>query len=385
MPIGSDKGNFIKPGFDPLAAQTSVTSYYLYVWGENSQGELGIGTSGSGVNKSAPVQIDAVGNWVNYWSGYTFSGSVKIDGSLWTWGANNYGQLGNGNTAATSSPGQVGPLTNWLEAAAGYYHTVASKPDGSIWTWGYNAQSQLGTGNNTNYSSPVQIGALTDWSKTAAGGYHVLSVKSDGTLWSWGLNNFGQLGTNSGVAQTNSPVQIGALTTWAEVGVAAFGSAAIKTDGTLWTWGQGSTGSLGTGSNANTSSPVQVGSLTTWSTISGGSGTMFAIKTDGTLWAWGNNSYGQLGGGNNTSGNSSPVQVGALTTWSAISQGANHITCLKTDGTLWAWGLNNSGQLGDGSTTVRYSPVQIGSLTTWKHTPGKNSTPTSKSSFGLLD
>jgi len=286
---------------------------------------------------------------------------------LWSWGQNNVGQLGLGNTTYYSSPKQIGAITTWTTIAQGYQHKLAIKTDGTLWSWGYNGDGQLGLNSATvSYSSPKQVGALTNWLKVAANFYASFAIKTDGTLWSWGQSQSGQLGLGN-VTSYSSPKQIGALTTWSFVSAGALCCYAIKTDGTLWSWGRNDTGQLGLGnSGAGTykSSPNQVGALTTWLNISAGSYFAIAVKTDGTLWTWGYNAQGQLALGNVTY-YSSPKQVGLLTTWSKSSSLTQSVIAIKTDGTMWGWGVNSSGQLGLGDTTVRSSPAQIGSLTTW--------------------
>jgi alpha-tubulin suppressor-like RCC1 family protein len=198
----------------------------------------------------------------------------------------------------------------------------------------------------------------------------VLAIKTDGTLWSWGWNNFGQLGLGD-TAPRSSPVQVGALTNWSKLNSSSSpysGAAVIKTDGTLWTWGKNNTGQLGLGNTTNYSSPKQVGALTTWSSVSmAGNYTVVstsAVQTDGTLWTWGSGLDGALGRGNTTS-YSSPQQLGALTNWSKTNGGLLCMSAVKTDGTLWAWGANSSGQLGQGNVIRRSSPVQVGAETYW--------------------
>jgi len=196
-------------------------------------------------------------------------------------------------------------------------------PAYELYAWGYNGYfAYLGTNNTTSYSSPVQVGALTDWAKVDAGNF-TLATKTDGTLWSWGLNSDGQLGLGiSGFgAQRSSPVQVGALTNWAKVSASLVSfSLAVKTDGTLWSWGRNDEGQLGHGNTTNRSSPVQVGALTNWDKVSVGSSQMLAIKTDGTLWSWGAGGSGRLGLGD-TTGRFSPVQVGSETNWLEIASG----------------------------------------------------------------
>ena len=299
---------------------------------------------------------------------------VGMDGpaGLWAWGWNYYGGLGTGDIVHRSSPVQVGSLTTWSLVACGHYHTIATKTDGTLWAWGYNSIGALGQGNTTNYSSPVQVGTLTTWStwsKIACGYEHTLATKTDGTLWAWGYDAYGQLGQGN-TTNYSSPVQVGSLTTWSQIAGGQNHTIATKTDGTLWAWGYNAQGQLGKGNTTNYSSPVQVGSLTTWSLVACGAYHTIATKTNGTLWAWGRNAYGQLGQGNITN-YSSPVQVGTLTTWSKIAGcGNGHTLATKTDGTLWACGYNNYGQLGQGNITNYSSPVQVGSLTTWSKIAG---------------
>ena len=336
----------------------------LYAWGYNGQGILGLGDT---TNRSSPTQVGALITWSKTEVGQFLSVATKNDGTLWTWGGDpfNYGSLGNNTTTSISSPVQVGALTTWDKIAAGRYGGLATTTDGKLYAWGFNNYGQLGQGNTTNYSSPVQVGALTSWSELGSGNNHTLAVKTDGTLWAWGFNNYGQLGQGN-TTSYSSPVQVGSLTNWLKVAGGTYFSAAIKTDGTLWTWGVNSNGGLGLNiSDAiNRSSPVQVGALTTWQDMALGQRHMIATTTDGKLYAWGYNGFGQLG--NNTTTNySSPIQVGALTTWSKVGAGTYFSMAVKTDGTLWAWGKNAIGQLGQGNTTNRSSPVQVGALTTW--------------------
>jgi alpha-tubulin suppressor-like RCC1 family protein len=222
-------------------------------------------------------------------------------------------------------------------------------PDGDrtgyMWSTGYNANGELGDNTRVNKSSPIQIGSLTQWSSSRAGSSYTAAIKTDGTLWAWGYNISGQLG-NGSIANRSSPTQVGTLTNWKQVSCGEQHAGAIKTDGTLWSWGNNQYGQLGSGTVISRSSPVQIGALTNWKkSAAGGLNHTAAIKTDGTLWSWGNNQYGQLGSGTVVS-RSSPVQIGALTNWKSVHCGAFHTAAIKTDGTLWTWGLNAGGQLG---------------------------------------
>lgn len=347
-------GNWPKPPFQGE----------MYAWGDNANGQLGLNDT---VKRSSPVQVGSLATWAQLAIGSTHTIATKADGTLWSWGSSNQGQLGLNDTVNRSSPVQVGALTTWYQVASGSAFTLATKTDGTLWAWGYNGNGQLGLGDAgalTKRSSPVQVGALTTWYQVAAGSAFTLATKTDGTLWSWGNNSNGQLGLNDTVGRS-SPVQIGALTTWYEFSAGSDFSVAIKTDGTLWSWGNNGFGQLGQNNTTYRSSPVQIGALTNWSRISAGAGKFcLAIKTDGTLWSWGYNDFGTLGQ-NDTVRRSSPVQVGSLTNWYQVAAGKYHCIATKADGTLWSWGVGGNGQLGLGNTTYRSSPVQVGALTTW--------------------
>ena len=286
---------------------------------------------------------------------------------LWVCGLNTSGQLGNGNVTPASSPIQIGALTNWLHVTSGNSRGFGVKTDGTLWSWGDNTTGQLGQNSVTKCSSPIQVGSLNNWQYISAGN-QTLGLKTDGSLWSWGLNTSGALGQNN-TTNRSSPVQVGALTNWVQI--SSFGdgargiSGAIKSDGTLWVWGDDSYGGLGNNQTAvgAYSSPIQVGALTNWRQISVGRGPVAAIKTDGTLWYW-----GKLGISGASSFNyySSPIQIGALTNWKVVSCGYNNTLAIKTDGSLWGWGFNANGELGNQAISVISSPIQVGNLTGWR-------------------
>jgi len=164
----------VKPGFNPLAAPTPSYTYYLYEWGQNNFGQLGLNNR---TNYSSPKQVGSLTTWLNLSAGYYHALASKTDGTLWTWGRNSLGQLGLGNTTNYSSPKQVGSLTNWSSVFGSNYFTFGIKTDGTLWTWGQNSQGQLGLGNTTNYSSPKQVGALTNWSTAAVGAGYAIAKK----------------------------------------------------------------------------------------------------------------------------------------------------------------------------------------------------------------
>ena len=344
----------------------------LWTWGQNSYGQLGDNTV---VNKSSPVQTIAFGtNWKQVTSGYYCAAAIKTDGTLWAWGYNVNGQLGDNTVNDKSSPVQTIALgTNWKQVSGGYYHTAAIKTDGTLWAWGYNTYGQLGDNTVVNKSSPVQTIALgTNWKQVSCGITYTAAIKTDGTLWSWGRNNSGQLCDNT-VVDKSSPVQTIALgTNWKQVACGYQHASAIKTDGTLWTWGYNTYGQLGDSTVVHKSSPVQTIALgTNWKQVACGFYHTAGIKTDGTLWTWGRDNYGELGD-NTVVSKSSPVQTIALgTNWKQVDCGFYHTAGIKTDGTLWAWGYNVNGQLGDSTVVRKSSPVQTIALgTNWKQVSG---------------
>lgn len=332
----------------------------LFTWGDNTYGQLSNGASGAGIGKSSPVQVGSIG-WNETGSGREFAIITKTDGTLWSWGRNVNGELGDGTTSSRSSPVQIGVLTDWNRVAGGANHSCAIKNDGTLWLWGKNNTGQLGDGTITSKSSPAQMGANT-WTKVVAGDSHTVAIRSDGSLWAWGENTDGQLGQSTTTAKRSSPVQIGALTTWTKTSAGASHSLAVRSDGTLWAWGGNTFGQLGIGNQTYKSSPTQVGSLTTWQDVACGGDFSAALKTDGTLWAMGYNGEYEVGDGTTTH-RSSPVQIG--TGFSAVAAGNSHGFAIKSDGTLWTWGYGGDGQTGTGNTTNRISPIQIGTKTTW--------------------
>jgi len=340
---------------------TLKTDGTLWGWGENNFGQVG---DGSQISRNAPVRIGTGTDWTNVAAGYYHTVALKADGSLWTWGDNTKGQLGDNLSAASRSvPVKIGSDTNWAAIAAGDFHTLALKTDGTLWAWGDNSSGQVGSGAVVPgiQPVPVKIGTGTDWSSVAAGGTHSVARKTNNTLWGWGSNSAGQLG-NGTALDAVAPVQTKLLPpfvndNWSAVAAGQTHSAALKTDGSLWSWGSNASGRLGNGTILNSGVPVrESGNSTDWVAVAAGDNHTMGLKANGTLWSWGGNVNGQLGNGTNLDA-LAPVKIVADTDWIVATAGSTHSVALKVNGTVWSWGGNSSGQLGDGTISSKNVPV----------------------------
>ena len=349
----------------------------LWVWGCGASG--GLGTNDT-ISRSSPVQTISGGT---NWRELSSRGGIKTDGTLWVWGGNYAGRLGTGDAIFRSSPVQtISGGTNWkkLEVTADgsqFGWTSGIKTDGTLWVWGCNSFGQLGDNTIIHRSSPVQtFTGGTNWKSISGSSTHAIALKTDGTLWTWGCGVFGQLGDNlsGSTANKSSPVQtFSAGTNWKSISTAGNHSGGIKTDGSLWLWGANINGQLGDNTVINRSSPIQTNSMgTNWKQVSVGSSVTAGIKTDGTLWTWGQNGNGILGTYAPFTSRSSPIQAfSGGTNWRCVNilGGALYTFAggLKTDGTLWMWGCGVAGRLGNNSLIDRSSPVQtISGGTNWK-------------------
>jgi len=329
----------------------------VWAWGANNNGQLGDGTV---VNRHIPVQVQNLENVIAVAARSNHSIALKEDGTVWVWGGNAFGQLGDGTVVNRHTPVQVQNLMNITAIAAGSNHNAALREDGTIWAWGLNTSGQLGDGTAVNRYSPVQVQNLTNVTAVAAGGNHSVALREDGTIWAWGTNNQGQLGDGT-ITNRHSPVQVQNLENVLVIAAGGSHSVALREDGTVWAWGANANGALGDGTTEARHTPVQVQNLTNVTAISVGGNHSVALREDGTVWAWGSNGQGQLGDGTITNRHT-PVQVQSLENVIAIAAAGSRSVALREDGTVWAWGSNRSGQLGDDTTTDRHTPVQVQNL-----------------------
>ncbi|RII27551.1 MAG: hypothetical protein CXR31_04735, partial [Geobacter sp.] len=345
---------------------TPTTRSEVFVSGTNQTDDAGITLSQSSHKWRNPTVA----------AGYNHALAVKPDGSVWAWGYNYYGQLGDGtsgNSAEKPTPVQVSGLgagSGVISVVATYDSSLALKSDGSVLAWGHNNFGQLGDGTKVDKPTPVTVtglGAGSGVIAIAAGRQHFLALKSDGTVWAWGDNAYYQLGDGTGT-QKSVPVRVSGLTGGVAIVAGGLHSFAVKADGSVWAWGYNGYGELGDGSHSSASSPVQVSTMGPGSgviALAGGYSHSLAVKVDGTVWAWGYNYYGQLGDGSYGPGSdkNSPVQVIAPGSGASAVAAARHSSLLlKDDGSVWAWGENSSGQLGDTTTTLRTTPVPVSGL-----------------------
>jgi alpha-tubulin suppressor-like RCC1 family protein len=304
---------------------------------------------------------------VSLWGGARGTIILKSDGTVWTWGANSPGgKLGLGNAVTNRmlvpvevhGAGNVDYLHSVSAIMGGEVHNVALKSDGTVWAWGFNFQGGLGDGTTNDSALPIQTGLnsippLTNVTKLGGRTYFNLAAKSDGTVWAWGMGTSGQMG-NGGTTNCNSPVQVsnsqpgGAINNPRQISCGYTYGVALLTNGTVWTWGTGIHGELGNGTTGSSYTPVQVTGLSNVTAISSGWKHTLALKTNGTVWAWGLNSHGELGDGT-ANNQSNAVQVLNLSNVIAVSGGDYNSIALRADGTVWKWGVNDVGELGFGT------------------------------------
>ncbi len=373
----------------------------VWAWGSNYRGQLGDGTT---QQRTSPVRVVGLTDVVAVSGGSGYSLALRADGTVWAWGNNSGGQLGDGTTQQHAVPAQVVGLTNVVAISAAESYALALREDGTVWVWGFDREGTLG-GDAPGMHTAAPIPGLEDVRAISAGTVHALALKRNGTVWVWGSNRFGERGDGTQTAR-ELPHEVPGLHDVAAVAAGLNGqSLVLKKNGTVWGWGVNTAGELGTGTDRQPS-PVKVvgltgarqgitgvgytmavradGSLWTWGdpehglnpqpeeatpapvpgltqVVSAAVGELhsLALKQDGTVWAWGYNVYGELGDGSVYFKSETPVQAVGLTNVLAVAAGSYHSLALKQDGTVWAWGVNYLGQLGDATLQDHSTPMQV--------------------------
>lgn len=365
----------------------------VWTWGGNIGGKLGIGDAIT--NRAlVPVEVHGPGN-VDYlhsvaaiMGGEVHNVAVKSDGTVWSWGLNFQGGLGDGTTNDSALPIQAGllsvpPLTNVVSLGGRTYFNLAVKTDGTIWGWGMGTSGQIGNGGNTNCLSPMQVlnsqpgGTVNSPRQVSCGYTYGVALLTNGTVWTWGTGIHGELG--AGATTTSfTPVQVSGLSNIIAISSGWKHTLALKNDGTVWAWGYNSHGELGDGTSNNQFTPVQVLNVSNIVAVSGGDYNSIALRNDGTVWKWGVNDVGELGFGTNDNtlagvANDSvvhafPAQVmqdrfgNGFSNVVLVANRDYHNIAVKTDGSVWMWGANDQGQCGDGTTNDLYRPSPAISL-----------------------
>jgi len=298
-------------------------------------------------------------------AGYTHSLEIKSDGTVWAWGDDRYGQLGDDVTRADkATPVQVSGISDIVAVSAGGYHSVALKSDGTVWAWGYDRYGQLGDDvTRADKATPVQVSGISDIVAVSAGGYHSVALKSDGTVWAWGDDYYGQLGDGGRLRYRPAPVQVSGISDIVAVSAGQSHSVALKSDGTVLAWGDDSDGQLGNDATlANKYIAVQVSGISDIVAVSAGGYHSVALKSDGTVWAWGSDRYGQLGDDATRADKATPVQVSGISDIVAVSAGYGHSFAIKSDGTVWVRGEHYGQIANNASRAAKITLIQAPQL-----------------------
>jgi alpha-tubulin suppressor-like RCC1 family protein len=331
-----------------------------------------LGACGSSSSRSSSA-LSAPGSPIVAGGG-RFSADLAPSGRLLTWGHNSTGELGDGTQVTRAAPMEVRglpPGAHVVSIAAGSSHMLALLSDGSVWAWGHNRSGQLGDGTRVDRLTPVRVKGLHDVRALGAGNAFSVALEADDTVLAWGNNQSGQLGNGNAPVDHSTPAPVHGLGKESgaiDIEVGDSQALVLKSDGSVWAWGNGTSGELGDGKNDKRSAPVQVVGLGPGSgvvAIAAGGSHGIALKKDGTVVAWGNNKSGQLGDGTRPADHNVPVQVkglGASSNVVDVAAGDAFGLALKRDGSVLAWGKNKVGELGDGATDDQSTPIVVKGL-----------------------
>lgn len=318
-----------------------------WCWGSNIAGELGNG-GGNAAAVRTPQRVGDDSDWVSVSAGGGHSCGVRADGSVWCWGTNWIGQLGNGTDQDANTPQRAGIDSDWTSVFAGLYQTCGLRTDRSAWCWGYDLYGLPDNFGTSNYvPNPRRVDGAADWLSLAPGNGSTCGLRADHSAWCWGSASSGVFDDLGGPLQ--APARLGSAL-WNSLSVSSFQACGVRTDGTLWCWGTNFDGSLGNGSlETSVSTPAQqVGSGADWVSVVTGYQRSCGLRSDGSAWCWGNNDDGALGNGN-TQHAAVPQRVEGDADWISLTAGQTQVCGLRADGSAWCWGSNENGQLGTGA------------------------------------
>jgi alpha-tubulin suppressor-like RCC1 family protein len=344
----------------------------VWTWGANFSGKLGIGVSSTNLARMVvptevhgPLDVGFLNSITAIMGGEVHNVALKSDGTVWAWGNNVFGQLGNGSNTEAHDPVQVSGLSSIVSLGGRGYHTLAVDASGAIWGWGWNSAGELGDGTTNATTVPVKVVGLTNPAMVSSGYKFSLALMPNGTVFQWGHGRV--------IANTFAPTQTPGLSNIISISAGWDHALALRSDHTVWAWGQNNVGEVGDGTTNNRPNPIQVTPLSNIVAVSGGDWHSSALASDGTVWKWGRNDVGQLGNGtadgaNNYIPHPIPARIqldnlgGTFTNIVMVAARDWHNIAVKADGSVWQWGANDQGQCGDNTTVDRWRPLQVSGL-----------------------
>jgi alpha-tubulin suppressor-like RCC1 family protein len=336
-----------------MFAESHITSF-TRLW-KNSR--LVIFSGLLSLSIALPPVTYAATPWYSHGRSHTLT--LTQDGKVWSLGGNKFGEMGIGVFGGENlEPRLIEELEGVSAALAGGSHSVALKNDGTVWVWGFNGSGQLGDGTTKSSPLPMKVSGLSDVKAIATGSSHIVALKHDGTVWAWGGNRSGQLG-NGEYQDCMTPVQVAGLKDVTAIAAGAFNTAALKKDGTVWSWGFNAKGQLGNGGKERSNVPVQVSGLSDVHAIAAGDWHVAALRRDGTVWGWGSNHASQLGT-ILVSSSRIPVRIPGVDNIVDITASLGHTIAIAKNHNVWAWGDAGTGQWGNGSSLDgSVTPVRV--------------------------
>lgn len=337
----------------------------LWCWGYNYQGQLGDGTT---TTRALPVQVEPGALWAHVAAGGDVTCALKTNGTAWCWGENGQGQLGDGTNNPSLVPVAVTGGHTWKSLSAGMWHVCGIKSDDTIRCWGSGWAAQIGDGSGNNFNVPTAVSGGGTWKLVEAGGYNNCAIRTDDTMRCWGANWYGEVGDGT-TTNRYTPVTVSGGGTWKRVSVGDSHTCGIRADDTMRCWGANTEGAVGDNTQTDKSAPTAVSGGGTWLAVTAGSGFSCGVKSDNSVWCWGTNYSGQLGDGT-TAYKLVPTAYSAGGSWKDIAAGISFVCGHKTDNQLQCWGANYSGQLGDGTSSTVTEPMAIDDKGPWKQYSG---------------